>query len=76
MALSPGDLVLLFTDGLADLARHRRRTLDVASWLAASKSETPQDLVLELGAEIDRMCPPGEAPDDDITFVVVGVKPQ
>lgn len=73
VALSPGDLIVVFTDGLTDVGRKSRHTFDVAGWLADSRALTPADVVSELSAMIEKFCPAGDAPEDDITFVAIGI---
>jgi serine phosphatase RsbU (regulator of sigma subunit) len=73
VALSPGDLILVFTDGLTDIARKNRRPFDVAGWLADTRAVTPSEVVSELSATLETFCPAGDAPEDDITFVAIGI---
>lgn len=70
--LSPGDLVLIHTDGLTDMAHKSRRVFDAAAWLAKAPVETPAELAEALAQEIEGWSPKGDAPDDDITFVALG----
>lgn len=71
--LCPGDQILVFTDGLSDLPRPHRQTLDVAAWFAATPARTPEALMAALAEEIARWCPEGDSPVDDITCVAIGV---
>lgn len=75
LALSPGDMVLIFTDEMAALARSHARIFNAAAWLSECDGPTPSGVVAALGREIERFYPSGDAQDRDVTFVAIGVKP-
>lgn len=72
--IAPGDAVLIYTDGVTDVARRHRRSFDVASWFAGQPALGPRELLGRLEEELSRWCGPGEAPEDDITCIAVQVR--
>lgn len=71
--IEAGDMILVYTDGLPDLSRRRGETFDVPAWLGAAPATDPDALLAALDREIRRWCPDGEALDDDVTCLAVGV---
>jgi sigma-B regulation protein RsbU (phosphoserine phosphatase) len=74
--LHAGDLILVFTDGLADAGRPKGRTFNVAHWLASTPATGPDAVVRHLAEHIEAVRAESGAPEDDITCVVLGVNPR
>lgn len=76
--LAPGDTLLLMSDGLAELFNDDRETLDyerVHRTFEDTAHRPPEDIIRRLRAEGDHWRG-AQTPHDDITFVVVQVRPQ
>ncbi|OFW01520.1 MAG: hypothetical protein A3I61_07190 [Acidobacteria bacterium RIFCSPLOWO2_02_FULL_68_18] len=73
LRLSPGDVVVAFSDGVSEALNEADEEFTDQRLLAsvnAHRGEAPQDLLLGLLADVRRFC--GRAtPNDDVTMVVV-----
>jgi len=75
LSISPGDVVVLMTDGLPERFNQKQEMLDYApikQTFAESASLPPREIISQLVALGERWAD-GQTQDDDITFVVVKV---
>ena len=72
--MAPGDIVLLYTDGITDARTADGDCFSEAGFLASverARGGSPQDLIDELTGSLNRFVA-GAEPTDDITIVAIG----
>ena len=75
--MAPGDTVLFYTDGVTDARAQDGSRFDEGGLLQAverARGGSPQDVIDEITAALDRFVAGGE-PADDITMVALGRRP-
>jgi sigma-B regulation protein RsbU (phosphoserine phosphatase) len=75
--IGPGDIVLLYTDGITDARTAGGDRFSEAGFLAAverARGGSPQDVIAELTTSLDGFVA-GAEPTDDVTLVAIGRRP-
>lgn len=73
-ALNPGDLILMYTDGLTDAKDAQGRPFDrrrLFRALSAAPKDSAQGVLQAIETAFRAVVPPGGTPEDDITYVIL-----